>query len=117
MEIVKATEEKKKYGIMSHLKEDRTGKGIDVDKRHLKGMREMKLHREYFQQRKEMVNIDDPKSDQWLTKAHLRFETESLLCAAQEQTLATKYMKAKIWGNGSDVKCRLCKEQMKPYNT
>ena len=57
------------------------------------------------------MNIDKIRSEQWLEQAHLRFETESLLCAAQEQTLATKYTTAKIWGKGNDTKCRLCKEQ------
>ena len=41
----------------------------------------------------------------------MRYETESLLCAAQEQALATKYICSRIWKNNCDTKCRLCGEQ------
>ena len=71
----------------------------------------MEMHGEYFREMHDKPNIDVGKSVQWLEQSHLRFETESLLCAAQEQTLATKYMTSKIWGTGKCTKCRLCKEQ------
>ena len=45
------------------------------------------MHGDYFKQQDEMTNIDLNKSKQWLNKANLRYETESLLCAAQEQAV------------------------------
>ena len=110
--IVQNAERKKKYGIMAYLAgEQRTGSTEETDNAHLEGLKKMKMHGDYFRQRDEAVNVDIKKSEEWLKQSHLRFETESLLCAAQEQTLATKYMTSKIWGNGNDIKCRLCKEQ------
>ena len=35
------------------------------------------------------------------------FEMESLLCAAQEQSLATNVMKTKMWNQGGSSLCRL----------
>ena len=112
VEIVRRAEEKKTYGIMAYRTGQpnaRTTKGID--KEHLEGLEKMAMHGDYVQQRNQTVNIDVGRSEQWLEQSYLRFETESLLCAAQEQTLATKYMTSKIWGTGGCTKCRLCKEQ------
>lgn len=47
----------------------------------------------------------------WLDKPYLIYETESLIYAAQEQGLATKYTGAKILGTGKSRTCRLYKEQ------
>ena len=41
----------------------------------------------------------------------MTYDTESLICAAQEQVLATNYVRNKIWGTSSTSMCRLCKEQ------
>ena len=111
VEIVRDAEKTKSYGILSYLDKTRGGTTDEIDKKHLTGLKEMKMHGDYFRQRDEAVNIDHDKSVQWLEQSHLRFETESLLCAAQEQALNTKYMTSKIWGSGNDTKCRLCKEQ------
>lgn len=112
VDIVKKMESKKVYGIMSYLEgKPRAGTTKEIGNEHLKEMRKMELHGDYFRRRDEAVNMDVEKSEQWLEQSHLRFETESLLCAAQEQALATRYMRSKIWGTGSCTKCRLCKEQ------
>lgn len=73
----------------------------------------MRLHGDYFKHQKEVPNVDMCQSYGWLHRNNfqLRFETESLLCAAQEQALATKYLSSKIWKQGTDVKCCLCGEQ------
>ena len=47
----------------------------------------------------------------WLHTAHLRYETESCICAAQEQVLATGYIRAKIIKDRHSGIYRLCKEQ------
>jgi hypothetical protein len=110
--VVREAESKKTYGILSYRDgTERSRTTEEIDREHLAETRKMKLHGDYFRQRGEAVNIDLAQSEQWLEQSHLRFETESLLCAAQEQALATKYMKSKIWGTGEDTKCRLCKEQ------
>ena len=41
----------------------------------------------------------------------MRFETESLIFADQEEAHATNHIRSKIWGNGTEGKCRLCKEK------
>ena len=42
---------------------------------------------------------------------YLRFETESLICAAQEQALATNHIRKHIWKTGKPDICQLCKEK------
>ena len=109
--VVCDAERRKKNGMMQYLEgEEKAGTAETIDDEHLGGLRGMKMHGDFFRQREEAVNIDVENSDKWLEQSHLRFETESLVCAAQEQTLATKYMTSKIWANGHDTKCRLCKE-------
>jgi len=72
---------------------------------------EMPLHGQWFKQQEEITTIQQGSSMGWLSNSNLRFETESLICAAQEQALATKHVQAKIWKTGTSGKCRLCKEQ------
>ena len=96
----------------------RMGSGTtkEIDDEHLEEMTKMKLHGEFFRQRNAIINVDRAKSNQWLKLSKFRFETESLICAAQEQTLGTKYVATKIWGSGNDTKCRLCMEQNETIN-
>ena len=63
-------------------------------------MKNMKLH-DYFNQQAAITNIDLEMSRKWMNNPYLRFERESLLCAAQEQALATNYIQSKIWGSKS----------------
>ena len=59
---------------------------------------------------KNTPEVDIEASHKWLEKAHLRFETESLLCAAQEQALATNNTKTNVWKQkGASPLCRLYK--------
>ena len=44
----------------------------------------------------------------WLSKGHLKAETESEVVAAQDQALQTKYYATKILNTETDSKCRLC---------
>jgi hypothetical protein len=109
--IVRKNEEPKVHGIMAYLY---AGKGGDVeciDKEHEKELRKMNLHGDYFRQQDKIATVNLPLSTEWLDIPYLRFETESLLCAAQEQALATNYVRAKIWKTHSCTKCRLCKTQ------
>ena len=108
IKIVRNTEKRKTYGIISYID---GGSTKEIDQEHQDGLEAMKMHGDYFKQQAELVNVELTKSQEWLNQSHLRFETESLICAAQEQALHTKYMRSKIWGCNSDSKCRLCGEQ------
>ena len=44
----------------------------------------------------------------WLKKGDLKIETESLLCAAQEQSLRTNYLKFYINKTANSPLCRMC---------
>ena len=80
-------------------------------KRHLNGLMEKEMHGQWRRQRDELASIDVANSDNWMKYANLTPETESLLCAAQEQTLATNYVRNKIWKTECSPVCRLCREQ------
>ena len=108
VQIVREVESKKAYGIMSFK---RKGDSTTIDEEHEKGLRKMAMHGDYFRQQMETPNVDLELSHQWLKRSYLRFETESLICAAQEQALATRYTRQKIWKTGGSPKCRLCMEQ------
>jgi hypothetical protein len=82
-----------------------------TDEGHRRALLDMPLHGQFFKQQAEIPNADIDQSFRWTQGAHLRYETESLICAAQEQALATNHIKARIWKNGTNSKCRLCKEQ------
>jgi len=69
------------------------------------------LHGQYFTEREKIPEVSIPLSDQWLERSHLRYETESLICAGQEQALNTRYIRSKIWGQSCSQQCRLCKEK------
>ena len=108
--IILQAEEPKKHGIMSYLTHNR-GSTDDIDKDHEKKLLEMKLHGNYFEQQEKLPDIDLELSRRWLSSSFLRYETESLICAAQEQVLATNHIRTKIWGTSESSLCRLCKEQ------
>ena len=71
----------------------------------------MNMHGQHFREQKQIPEISTDLSNRWLNNSHLRFETESLLCAAQEQVIKTRYIQNKIWKTKCSPLCRLCKEQ------
>ena len=111
VKIVAEVEKTKVHGIMSYSTKDRSRNTTETREYHKKELVQMDLHGDYFRRQNDIPNVDKDLSYAWLHKFQLRSETESLLCAAQEQVLATKYIRAKIWKKGNDVKCRLCGEQ------
>ena len=46
----------------------------------------------------------------WLKEGKLNRETESLIVAAQDQTIRKNYVKATIDRSQTDPKCKICKQ-------
>ena len=55
------------------------------------------MNGQWRRQRGELTSSNVEKSDQWMKFSGINYEAESLICAAQEQTLATNYVRKKIW--------------------
>ena len=73
----------------------------------LKDWEEKFLHAQYFRQTKEV------RSDQcwaWLQNGDLKRETESLIVAAQNQSIRTNLVKARIDKSQGDSSCRVCRK-------
>ena len=96
---IKEIEERKTptISLLRFLDKDRHVTPAASTKRHLQELHTMPMHGQWFGQRKEIATVDIDHSDQWLKYSHIRSETESLLCAAQEQSLATNYVRNKLW--------------------
>uniref|UniRef100_H3AYE9 Reverse transcriptase domain-containing protein n=1 Tax=Latimeria chalumnae TaxID=7897 RepID=H3AYE9_LATCH len=65
------------------------------------------LHGQYIWQLGEDANIE--QTLQWLTKGHLKGETEALVIAAQDQALNTNSHRVRILHSETESKCRMCK--------
>ena len=77
-----------------------------IEKR-LKDWEEKVLHGQYLRQTKEVRN------DQcwaWLQNGDLKRETESLIVAAQNQSIRTNLVKARIDKSQGDSLCRMCRK-------
>ena len=70
-------------------------------------MEEKALHGQYLRQTKEVMS---EQSCVWLQNGDLKRETESLIVAAQNQSIRTNLVKAKIDKSQKDTLCRLCKK-------
>ena len=73
----------------------------------LEDCEEKVLHGQYLRQTKEVGN------DQcwaWLQKEDLKREAESLILAAQNQTIRTSLVKARIDKSQGDYLCRVCRK-------
>ena len=73
----------------------------------LEDWEEKVLHGQYLRQTKEV------RSDQcwaWLQNGDLKRETESLIVAAQNQSIGTNLVKAKIDKSRGDSLCRMCRK-------
>ena len=53
-------------------------------------------------------DVDKKKTWEWLTKCDLKVSTEALICAAQEQSIRTNYVKYHIDGTSGSPLCRMC---------
>ncbi|KAF7649568.1 hypothetical protein LDENG_00139440 [Lucifuga dentata] len=66
------------------------------------------LHGMYHQQIEGVADIT--KSYQWLEKTGLKDNTETLIMAAQEQALSTRFIEAGVYHSRQNPWCRLCKD-------
>ena len=67
------------------------------------------LHGQY-PEKVDKADVDKELTHRWLQSSELKSETEGLIIAAQDQSLATRYYQHRIIKNGIDPKCRLCHE-------
>ena len=73
----------------------------------LQDWEEKALHGQCLRQTKE---VRSEQSWVWLQNGDLKRETESLIVAAQNQSMKTNLVKAKIDKSQKDTLCRLCKK-------
>ena len=100
--LIQATRRDKIDGLeaVSVLKRSRKEKRLE-------DWKEKVLYGQYLRQTKEVT------SDQcwaWLQNGDLKRETESLIVAAQNQSIRTNLVKAKIDKNQRDYLCRVCRK-------
>ena len=61
-------------------------------------------------------NISHDKTWTWLRKGNFKRETESLLIAAQDSSIRTNHIRARIDKNQQNSKCRLCGDRDETIN-
>ena len=76
-------------------------------KKRQEGWEEKVLHDQYLRQSKE---VRSEQSWVWLQNKNLKRETKSLIVAAQNQSIRTNLVKARIDKSQKDMLCRLCKK-------
>jgi hypothetical protein len=54
--------------------------------------------------------VDIEQSYRWLKYGDIKGETESIIVAAQDQSISKNYIKNKILKKETESKCRLCKQ-------
>ena len=67
--------------------------------------KEKALHVQYF---RDVQEVASDQSWDWLKNGRMKRETESLVCAAQDQALHTNAIKSKIYKENISPLCRLC---------
>lgn len=110
-QIIKNADRPKAFGLLSYIGTPKEATTRSINDEHEEKLLKMDLHGNYFKNRNTIPTFNQTKSSRWLNAPFLRYETESLLCAAQEQALATNYLRCKTWGSSTSSMCRLCKEQ------
>lgn len=76
-----------------------------VEKERAERLAAKKLHGKFFREVKEVA---DERSWQWLKGGYLDKRNEGFVCAAQENVLKTRCYVATVMKQGGDVNCRLC---------
>lgn len=70
--------------------------------------RDKAMHGQYLRQNEENPNISKEATFGWLTRSSLKGETESLIIAAQDQAINTRYFSRHILKKPIDSNCRVC---------
>ena len=83
--------------VLAYVKEEIERNVKEIDDEHISPLKKKIVHGQYFKTQSKVPEINLMASCEWLNKAHLRFEMESLICVAQEQALATNNAKVHIW--------------------
>jgi hypothetical protein len=68
---------------------------------------EKAMHRKYPKGIKD-ADVDQVKTNKWFKAHGLKAETEGLIIAAQDQSLATRSYHHRIIKDGTDPQCRIC---------
>ena len=68
---------------------------------------EKPMHGKYPKRTKD-ADVDEVKTNKWLKSIGLKAETEGLIIAAQDQSLATRSYHHRIMKDGTDPQCRIC---------
>eukprot|EP00957_Ditylum_brightwellii_P137821 10507324-Ditylum_brightwellii.AAC.1 len=79
-----------------------------MDGTHHRCLKEKPLYDKLFKQEEEIPQVDIDKSHQWLCCTHLCLKPEAAICAAQEQTMATHYIRKTRFKQNVNPICRLC---------
>eukprot|EP00957_Ditylum_brightwellii_P206980 15350889-Ditylum_brightwellii.AAC.1 len=74
---------------MKYLDGPKSSEINKTNNQHLAELHRKPLHGLFFQEQAELVQVDLDKSHKWIWNAQLRGKMEAVLCAAQEQALAT----------------------------
>jgi len=77
----------------------------EQDKLHIDSWQNKPLHGQYV---RDLLEISGPNSFKWISKLDLKIETVSLICAALDQTLITKYYSSTILGGSNSPMCCVC---------
>eukprot|EP00957_Ditylum_brightwellii_P016261 1223182-Ditylum_brightwellii.AAC.1 len=84
-----------------------------TDDNHHQSLKAKPFHGKFFKQQEETPQVNLKELHQWLWRAHLCPEIEAAICAIQEQTMATNYIRKATLRQNVNLICRLCCKENK----
>ena len=76
-----------------------------IENERTKSLIEKRLHGKFM---RDVKDVADKRSWQWLRAGYLNKGTEGYVCAAQEQALRTRFFCASVQKEDVDQMCRIC---------